>query len=275
VPGGAGFVAASGATVRRAAGSVYDVPMPSRETSIARGTRAFGSTQWTLVLRAKGEDPSAGTRVTQLRNEALGKLIEIYWKPLYYFVRRKGHSVDDAKDLVQAFFATFLEKDFLKSVDRQKGRFRTFLLVALEHFLANEYDKQRALKRGGGRKILSLDFEDAETRYSRDPAISDTPEKLYLKKWARVLVDQTMRELEREFDAKGKAALFKAIKPHLAGGEDYERLSKQLGMTVSNVKITVHRARKRYGELLRKAVRQTVESDVEVDRELRELMDSL
>jgi RNA polymerase sigma factor (sigma-70 family) len=249
--------------------------MSRRETSIAAGTRAFGSTRWTVVLRAKGENLTAITKATQVRHEALGALIESYWKPLYFFIRRKGHGVDDAKDLVQSFFTTFLEKDFLKSVEREKGRFRTFLLAALEHFLLNEYDKQRALKRGGGKKPLSLDFDDAETRYSRDPGTADTPERLYLRKWARALVDETMGELRREFESKGKGDLFKAIQPCLAGGDDYDQLAAKLKMTVTNLKVTVHRARKRYGALLREAVRSTVESDDEVDAELKELMSSL
>jgi len=249
--------------------------MDRRETSLARGTRAFGSTRWTLVLKAKGENLTAITKATQVRHDALGKLIELYWKPLYFFVRRKGHGVDESKDLVQSFFATFLEKDFLKSVDREKGRFRTFLLVALEHFLSNEYDKMRAQKRGGGKRILSLDFDDAETGYSRDPAVHETPEKLYLRKWARALTDLAMKMLTDEFAARGKADLFKAIRPHLAGGDDYESLAKELKMTVANLKVTVHRARKRYGAVLREAVRDTVQSDAEVDTELRELMASL
>lgn len=249
--------------------------MSPRETSILSGTRSFGSTRWTIVLHAKGENLTAVTRATKVRHEALGQLIETYWRPLYYFVRRKGHGVDEAKDLVQSFFATFLEKDFLKSVDRAKGKFRTFLLVALDHFLLNEYDKQKALKRGGGRKALSLDFDDAETRYLRDPAKGEAPERLYLRKWARALVDETMKELRREYVARGKKKLIDAILPHLAGGENYEELAPQLDMTVTNLKVTVHRARKRYGELLRAAVRSTVESDDEVDAELKELMNSL
>jgi RNA polymerase sigma-70 factor (ECF subfamily) len=249
--------------------------MANRETSLAKGTRAFGSTRWTVVLAAKGENLDAKTRATEIRREALGNLIETYWKPLYFFVRRKGHGIEESKDLVQAYFATFLEKDFLKSVDREKGRFRTFLLVALEHFLSNEYDKMRAQKRGGGKKTLSLDFEDAENRYTREPAVEETPEKLYQRKWARELTDTAMRSLGQEFTAKGKGELWKAIRPHLTGGEDYDELSKKLGMTVANVKVTVHRARKRYGQLLREAVRDTVQSDAEVDEELRELMNSL
>ncbi len=246
----------------------------------AHGSRDFPRPRHARVRvdpldHAKGENLTAITRATQVRKDALGTLIESYWKPLYYFVRRKGHAVDESKDLVQSFFATFLEKDFLKSVDREKGRFRTFLLVALDHFLANEYDKQRAQKRGGGRKPLSLDFEDAENRYTREPAVEETPEKLYLRKWARALTDQAMKALGGEFAARGKGDLWNAIRPHLTGGEDYEALSKTLKMTVANIKVTVHRARKRYGSLLREAVRDTVQSDAEVDEELRELMNSL
>jgi len=235
---------------------------------------AFGITRWTVVLRAKGEGVSE-SKLADVRQEALAHLVETYWTPLYFFLRRKGHSEHDAQDLAQSFFTAFIEKDFLKSVQREKGRFRTFLLVALEHFLANEYDKARAQKRGGGRKFLSLDFDDAEKRYSREPSTSETPERLYLKKWARALTDEAMRLLERDFANSGKAELFKAIKPHLAAGEDYDELARRLKMSVSNVKVTVHRARKKYRDLLREAVRDTVRSEAEVEIELKEIISFL
>ncbi|HYF50422.1 MAG TPA: sigma-70 family RNA polymerase sigma factor [Planctomycetota bacterium] len=235
---------------------------------------AFGITRWTVVLRAKGEGVSQ-SKVEDVRREALSHLVETYWTPLYFFLRRKGHREEDAQDLTQSFFTAFIEKDFLKSVQREKGRFRTFLLVALEHFLANEYDKARAQKRGGGRKILSLDFDDAERRYAREPATDETPERLYLKKWARALTTEAMRMLEEDFKNNGKGELFKAIQPHLAGGEDYDELAKRLKMSVSNVKVTVHRARKKYRDLLRDAVRDTVRSEAEVEIELKEIISCL
>jgi RNA polymerase sigma-70 factor (ECF subfamily) len=244
----------------------------SQETSRPGGA-AFGRTRWTLVLRARGEqEPSADLSA---RREALGELIAQYWKPLYFFVRRKGHNVEEAKDLTQAFFTTFLEKDYLKSVDREKGRFRRFLLVALEHFLANEYDKMKAQKRGGGQALLSLDFSTAESHYGLEPATQDTPERLYLRKWATELTARTMVELQAEFRNSGKGELFDAIKPHLAGGENYAALAAKLKITEGSLKVTVHRARQRYRELLRHAVRDTVQTDAEVDAELWELIRSL
>lgn len=248
--------------------------MDDLDTTLA-GRRSFAQTRWSVVLRAKGENISSATKVSQVRRDALGKLIEIYWKPLYFFVRRKGHGADDARDLVQAFFATFLEKDFLKSVEREKGRFRTFLLVSMEHFLANEYDKARAQKRGGGRKIVSLDFDDAEQRYGREPSTKETPESLYLKKWAKALTDQAMAMLKEHFKRNGKAELFTAIRTHLAGGDDYEAEARKFKMTANHFKVTVHRARKLYREFLREAVRDTVRSDADVDDELKEIINCL
>jgi RNA polymerase sigma factor (sigma-70 family) len=238
------------------------------------GKSSFGTTRWTVVLQAKGDDAMA-TKAALQRREALGKLIETYWKPLYFYLRRKGRSNTDAEDLTQSFFATFLEKDFLKSVDRERGRFRSFILVAMDHFLSNEYDKAKAQKRGGQRKILSLDFDDAERRYVAEPVSTETPERLYMRKWSRTLTDQAMAALEDEFRSKDKAALFTAIKPHLAGGEDYAELADSLGITVANLKVTVHRARNRYREVLREAVRDTVATDAEVDAELWELIRAL
>lgn len=238
------------------------------------GKSSFGTTRWTVVLQAKGEVAMA-TKAALQRRDALEKLIETYWKPLYYYLRRKGHGNTDAEDLTQSFFATFLEKDFLKSVDRERGRFRNFILVAMDHFLSNEYDKARAQKRGGGQKIFSLDFADAEKRYAAEPFTTETPERLYLRKWSRTLTDQAMLALEEEFRARDKGDLFTAIKPHLAGGEDYAQLAESLGITVANLKVTVHRARNRYREVLREAVRDTVATDAEVDAELWELIRAL
>ncbi|MCW8128816.1 MAG: sigma-70 family RNA polymerase sigma factor [Planctomycetota bacterium] len=240
------------------------------ETSAVGGKGAFPSTRWTVVLRAKGGGEGEGDR-----REALGALIEAYWRPLYFYLRGTRLTVEDAKDLTQAFFAALLEKDFLKVVDREKGKFRTFLLVAIKHFVSNERDKARAQKRGGGRKHLPLDFDDAERNFSREPATLETPEKLFLRKWAQDLSALALALLEADFAERGKGKLFQALRPHLAGGKDYEALAEELGMSVANLKVTVHRARQRYAEVLRQAVRDTVRSDADVDDELRELLDAL
>src|SRR5437588_508795 len=159
------------------------------DSDVPPGKNFFGTTRWSVVLQAKGVRGNQAAKAQEDRREALGKLIETYWRPLYFFIRRKGYTAVEAEDLAQSFFTTFLEKDFLKSVERGRGRFRSFLLVALDHFLANEYDKARALKRGGAHSIISLDFADAERRYAAEPATNDTPERLYMRKWARILTD--------------------------------------------------------------------------------------
>lgn len=242
------------------------------ETSLFRGNRAFPSTRWTLVLRARQGAAGRGDRE---KVAALGDLISAYWQPLYCFVRRKRAQVEDAKDLTQAFFATLLEKDFLKSADREKGRFRTFLLTAFDRFLANEYDKQQAAKRGGNAKMMSLDFDSAEARYTREAATDETPERRYLREWARAITFQALDALRNEFARKGKADLFDAIKPHLGGGEGYANLAPELGMSAGNLKVIIHRARKRYAELLRLVVRDTVRSDEDVEAELKELLNAM
>lgn len=246
--------------------------MPGYETTAIGGGGSFPTTRWTVVLRAKGK--AAGAQDTG-RREALGALIDVYWRPLYFYLRGTRLGVEDAKDLTQAFFAALLEKDFLKLVDREKGKFRTFLLVALKHFVSNERDKARAQKRGGGRKLLPLDFDAAERNFARELTDADTPERLYVRKWAQELSARVLERLQAEFAARGKQDLFKALKPHLAGGKDYEALAPKLGLSVANIKVTVHRARQRYAELLRQAVRDTVRSDAEVDDELNELLGAL
>lgn len=234
----------------------------------------FSTTCWTAVLAAKGNDRGTPSESAQ-RHDALGFLIQRYWKPIYYYVRRNGFKSDEARDVVQGFFANFLEKDYLKAVKPEKGRFRSFLLVAVKHFLLNERDKSRAQKRGGGVKMLSLDFNEAEDRYTVEPASSETPESLFMRRWARELADSAMQMLEQDYRREGKREFFEAIKPHLGGGDDYATLAQKLGVTVSSLKVSVHRARRKYRELLRQVVRSTVENDSDVDDELSELLRSL
>jgi RNA polymerase sigma factor (sigma-70 family) len=246
------------------------------DSGVPPGNNFFGTTRWSIVLQAKGaRGGDQPTKAQEQRREALGKLIETYWRPLYFFIRRKGYSAVEAEDLAQSFFAAFLEKDFLKSVERGRGRFRSFLLVALDHFLANEYDKARALKRGGQHTIVSLDYAEAEKRYAAEPVTHESPERVYLRKWARQLTDQAMSGLAAEFENRGKKAQFATLKAHLAGGEDYAAVAESLEMSVSHVKVTVHRARARYREILRELVRDTVATDAEVDDELWELIRAL
>jgi RNA polymerase sigma-70 factor (ECF subfamily) len=209
------------------------------------------------------------------RRDALEQLATIYWRPVYFYARRLGHGVEDAKDLTQAFLANLIEKGGLDMVEEERGRFRGFLKTSVKHFLANERVREAALKRGGGRKPLPLDFDAAETQFRVEPVEEEDPERLYQRKWARTLVDQALNALRAEFAARGRGPLFASLEPHLAGAENCEALAEQIGLSVSNTKITLHRARKRFGDLLSVIIRDTVASDAEVDDELRSMLEIL
>ena len=171
---------------------------------------AFATTHWSVVLAAGQED-------TPLSAAALEQLCRTYWYPLYAFVRRQGHSAPDSEDLLLGFFARFLEKHYLDSVDQAKGRFRSFMLAALKHYLANEWDKAHAVRRGGRVEFLSLESEAAESRYWEEPASELTPEKLYEQRWACALLERVMERLQRDFDASGKRPHFDTLKGFLVG----------------------------------------------------------
>jgi RNA polymerase sigma factor (sigma-70 family) len=233
----------------------------------ARGDR-FATTHWSMVVSAGGTRSFEASR-------ALATLCESYWFPVYAFVRRAGHSAQDAQDLTQEFFVRLLDKQFLAAADRKKGRFRTYLLTAVKHFLANEYDRTRAKKRGGGQTILSL--EGLEARYCQEPADRLTPERIFERQWALALLDQVLARLQAEMAADGKAALFDAIKGHLTGGESvsYATTAASLGMTEGAVKVAAHRLRQRYRELLREEIAHTVASPDEIEEEVRYLFTCL
>lgn len=211
--------------------------------------------------------------------DALGKLCQTYWYPLYAFVRRQGQAPHDAQDLTQEFFARLLGKNWLADVDRAKGRFRSFLLAAMKHFLANEWDKSKALKRGGGvHNFISLDAESAESRYALEPADHVTADKLYERRWALTLLDATLARLREEFVADGKAKQFDEFKFTLTGGRGdtpYAELAARFGMSEGAVKVTVHRLRQRYREVLRAQIADTVGDAGEVEAELRHLFAAL
>lgn len=233
----------------------------------APGRQSFATTHWSLVLAAGGTDS------LQVR-PALRHLLSQYWYPLYAFVRRKGHAQEDAFDLTQAFLAHLLETNLLGAADRTRGRFRTFLLTCLERFLRDEWEKAHRLKRGGGVRIVSLSGPEAEERYRLEPADLSTPERVFERRWALTLLQEALASLERECAAGGRAALFEAVRPLLAGeppGAPYAELAARLGMQEGALKTAVHRLRKRYGMLLREQVAQTVAGDDEVDEELRDL----
>jgi RNA polymerase sigma-70 factor (ECF subfamily) len=231
----------------------------------------FLTTHWSLVAAARDADsPQART--------ALAALCEAYWYPLYAFIRRQGHSMEDAHDLTQEFFARLLEKDYLGSVDRARGTFRSFLLAACKHFLANEYDRGQAQKRGGGKTIGSLDCRVAEGRYNQELAHDVTPEKLFERRWALALLQQVLARLRAEQERAGKLALFEQLKPFLAGEGPalrYAQPAKALGLSTGAVKVAVHRLRRRYRELVYEEIARTVDDAGLVEAEIRDLFAAL
>jgi RNA polymerase sigma-70 factor (ECF subfamily) len=220
------------------------------------------------VVVAAGQSPSPESR------RALASLCEAYWYPLYAYVRRKGHQPAEAQDLTQGFFAELLEKDRLRLADRQRGRFRSFLLASFGHFLANRSRAARAAKRGGGKVTLSLDFATAEARYEREPSHELTAERIFERRWALTLLDNAVTRLRDEYAQADKLRVFDHLKDCLGGGPDaapYKQLAEQLDMTEGAVKVAVHRLRRRCRELLRAEIAETVASPEEIDDELRAL----
>lgn len=231
------------------------------------GGGSFRTTQWTAVLLASDlEAPGA--------EEALAGLCNDYWYPLYAYVRRRGHAPHDAEDLTQDFFRRLLTKSLLQGITREGGKFRSFLLTSLNHFLCNEWEKARSQKRGGGKAILSLD-EEAEDRYQLEPVDHITPERLFEKQWAFAVLDRAARLLSDEYTHKGKPLLFQELYPLLGSGSDlpsHAEIARQLKMTESSVKTAAHRLRKRYAELLREEIGRTVTEPAEIAEELRHLV---
>ena len=227
----------------------------------------FTTTHWSVVLAARDTaSPEA--------DAALAELCRTYWYPLYAFIRRKRYSPHDAQDLTQAFFARLLEKNYVAQADRERGRFRTFLLAALTHFLADEWDKARRLKRGGGREIISFDAASAEERYRLEPIDQLDAAKLYERRWVTTLFDQVLVRLEQEFRDSGKGELFDQLKGSLLAEEpglSYAELGTQLGLKEDAVKQAVHRMRRRYRELFREEIAQTVAGPGEVEDELKHI----
>ncbi len=233
--------------------------------------RRFATTRWSQVLAAGR--PNAGES-----REALSRLCESYWYPLYAYVRRWGYDAEQAQDLTQEFFARLLEKRYLRAADPARGRFRSFLLASLKHFLANERDRAGAVKRGGRAAIVSLELENAEGRYSLEPPDQETPETIFERRWATTLLERTLSRLAREFESAGRKPLFDRLEGCLTGDGEaapYARLAADLGMSEGAVKVAVHRLRKRFGALLREEIGETVATPAEVDDEIRELFRAL
>lgn len=230
----------------------------------------FRTTHWSVVIEA-GSNTEAG-------RSALETLCRHYWYPLYAFVRRRGHDPAEAEDLTQGFFARLLASDGLAGLSQERGRFRTFLLAALKHFLANEWDRANRLKRGGGRTILSLDELDPEARLAVEPASTASDEVQFDRQWARTLTAEVMERLRSEAEQDGTLERFAALKVFLASepsGESYGALAVRLGLSVAAVKSAIHRLRRRYGQLLRQHVANTVRAPAEVEDEIRHLFAAL
>lgn len=229
------------------------------------GSPAFRTTHWTVVLDAA----RPGTERTQ---EAFAQIYLAYWYPLYAYIRRRGQLPPDAEDITQDFFLHLIEQQSLEGMERNGGKFRSFLLRSLDNFLANQWDRACAQKRGSGRPPLSLDAADGEARYALEPPAADTPESIFERQWVFTLLAKVLEALRGECETAGKGKLFGDLRLHLQGdrqGPPYAEVAARHEMSEGAVKIAVHRLRQRYGELLREEIARTVGSPEEVDDELR------
>ena len=246
-----------------------DLESPSAGQAIVGGQ--FNTTHWTVVLAAGGSDP-------EKQFAALQQLCRTYWYPLYAYVRRRGHGAEDAQDLTQEFFARLLEKGWLEGIEKNGSRFRSFLLNALNGFLANQYDRATAAKRGGGQPLLSLDAAQAEQLYALEPVTNETPEKIFDRRWALTVLDCAWTSLRTETSATGKGQHFELLNPFLSrepeSGE-YAAVAEKLGMSAGAVSVSVHRLRQRYRECVRAEIAGTVAETALVDLEMDDLLAAL
>jgi RNA polymerase sigma-70 factor (ECF subfamily) len=237
-------------------------------SAMGDGGHTFTTTHWSVVLAAGGDAPGAA--------DALTALCRAYWRPLYAYVRRRGHGEQDAQDLTQEFFARFLEKNYVLQANQEKGRFRSFLLASMNHFLANEWDRVNTAKRGGGRTFIPWDQVEDEPQAAVESDLP--PDRLYERQWALAVIDRVFARLREECSVAGKAELFDTLRVHLSGEQavsSYSESGARLQMTAGAVQVAVHRLRRRYGELLRAEIAQTVSRREEVDEELRHLFAAL
>jgi len=244
--------------------------MPPAENPTMPPTTAqwFVTTHWSVVLAARDSSAPAAMKAWE-------ELCRSYWYPLYAYLRRDGQSPPDAEDLTQEFLARLIANADLQSVEPRRGKFRSFLLGTLKHFLSDERKKVRAQKRGGGQTVLSFDAEAAEARYELEPVDTLTPEAIFERQWALTVLGGVMERLRARHEQRGKAQLFAALEPCLGGSGSavsYAALSANLGMSEGNVKVAVHRLRKEFGDLLRTEIAGTVDSEAEVDEEIRHLV---
>ncbi len=239
-------------------------PQPSDQSPAADG---FTSTRWSIVLAAgQTERPDS--------QQALAQLCQSYWYPLYAYMRKRIRDPHEAQDLIQEFFSRLLERNTVSVADPQRGRFRTFLLTSLRNFLADYWDKGRAIKRGGGQPKLSLDFETANSMVAIEPADEQTPDRLYERQWALTLLDHVMERLREEFVRVGKEHYFQQLQPFLGGGRSgtsYANVARELGISEGAAMVSAHRLRRRYRALLREEIAQTVASSAEINDEIRSL----
>jgi len=236
----------------------------------ATGDGRFLTTRWSLVSAAAAQGSAA--------SKSLEELCRAYWYPLYAFSRRRGASAADAEDLVQAFFTRLLERRDLAAVDRERGRFRSWLLASLSNFTHNEREKGEAQKRGGGRPTLSVDGGIAEARYANEPSTSRTPESEFERAWALEVLDRARSRLREEYASRDKSELFAALEAELAPGageSDRKAMATQLGLRAGALKVAIHRLRQRFGDALRAEVGETVATEAEIDLELSELLAAL
>jgi RNA polymerase sigma-70 factor (ECF subfamily) len=231
----------------------------------------FATTRWSLVAAA-GQGSSEESRA------ALASLCESYWYPLYAYVRRRGHQPAEAQDLTQGFLTQLIEKGTIGAADRSRGRFRSFLLSSLGNYMAHQWRRDHAQKRGGWSSTISLDLEEGERRYHLEPVDLATPEKIYERRWAMTLLDKSVTALRSEYEQAGKLHLFDALKIYLGGDDSsvpYREIAEQLGSSEGAVKVAVHRLRQKCREALRREIAQTVASPSEIDGELRHLFQAV
>ena len=243
------------------------------ETSVGIGAGQFRTTCWSAVLLS-AQSRAPGSTV------ARDELCRLYWYPLYAFVRRRGHSAEDAKDLTQGFFLSLFDRKALDQVTPIKGKFRSFLLASLKNYLSVEFYRENTVKRGGNIQFVSLDFESGDERYSNEPVDALTPENVFDARWAMTLLNLAMDQLRAEYDSRGKLATFETLKPFLNFGNSeglppYEAVAEKLHVGTGNVKTLIHRLRKRHGEMLRTEVSRTLTDPEEIDDEIRALCDAV
>lgn len=231
----------------------------------------FPKTRWSVLLAARDRKDDARAAA------ALDELCRAYWFPLYVYVRRRGYSPQDAEDLTQGYFAALIEKDYLADADRERGKLRSFLLLTLKHYIADEWTKASALKRGSGKPPISIDAA-AEERYALEPIDEQSPDRLYEKRWALTLLDNVLHQLRADYEASGQLVLFETLKKFLSwnsGREAYRDIASHLGMKENAVRVAIFRLRRRYGDLLRAQVADTVTKPDEVPSELDYLLSIL